>query len=70
MTSVRRPSAVRKAGPYKVSSCSDGSLSVTPTWPDFPVWNADEGGGPGLFSRLHLAGELERWLNNGMEARA
>ena len=56
--------AVRRAGPYKVSSCSDGRLVVTPAWPEFSSWNEDDGGGPGVFSRLDLAGELERWLND------
>lgn len=58
---MRRPAGVRLAGPYTVTSLSDGSLTVVPTWPDFTA-HAGEGA-PGLFARMALAHELEAWLN-------
>ena len=54
---------MRRAGPYVVKSRANGTLEVTPRWPDFPVYNDDDGGGPGLFSRMQLAHDLEAWLN-------
>ena len=66
---VRRPRAVRRAGPYVVESLADGGLIVTPAWPAFRPWTPEEGGGPGVFSRLDLAGELQRWLNAPYEVK-
>ena len=63
MTQRRRTALLRQSGPYKVQSYSDGSLLVTPAWPQGPVWTADDGGGPGVVSRLELAHQLELWLN-------
>lgn len=60
---MRRPSLVRRSGPYRVISLSDGKLQLTPAWPQFPKWTPEDGGGPGLLSRLGLADDLERWLN-------
>jgi len=60
---MRRPTFIRESGPYKVVSCADGTLSVKPTWPQFQPWNEEDGGGPGLFSRMALAANLQRWLN-------
>lgn len=60
---MRRPTIVKKSGPYKVQSCADGSLTVVPTWPQFGTYTPENGGGPGVFSRLWLAGDLARWLN-------
>lgn len=54
---------IRREGPYKVASCADGTLRVTPTYPDLPPWNPDDGGGPGLIHRLALAAAVERELN-------
>lgn len=69
-TAKRRPSFVTKCGPYVVRSCADGSLEVTPSWPQFPPYNDEDGGGPGLFSRVHLAAELQAWLNAPYEVPA
>ena len=63
MPIMRRPATVRKAGPYKCESLANGQILVTPTWPQFPPYTDEEGGGPGVFSRMALAGELARWLN-------
>jgi len=55
---------VKKSGPYKVTSQLDGTLIVYPAWHQFLEWRPETGGGPGLFSRLALAAELQEWLNN------
>lgn len=60
---MRRPSFIKHSGPYKVVSLANGLLEVTPAWPQFPKWTEENGGGPGLLSRLALAEDLERWLN-------
>ena len=65
---MRRPGAVRRAGPYKVYSVTDGTLVVQPTWPQFSKWNKEDGGGPGLLWRLELASEMQDWLNAPYEA--
>ncbi len=62
---MRRPPSIKRAGPYKVQSCADGTLRVTPEWPRLRKWNPEDGGGPGLFSRLSLAEDLQDWLNGG-----
>jgi hypothetical protein len=57
---------IAQCGPYKVSSLANGDMKVamlTPDWPQFPKYNEHDGGGPGLFSRLALASELETYLN-------
>jgi hypothetical protein len=60
---MRRPRAVLRAGPYRVVSLANGDLTVRASWPEFLPWDPEEGGGPGVLSRLDLAGELQRWLN-------
>ena len=67
---MRRPASLRNAGPYVVKSCADGTLIVTPDWPRFPKYTDEDGGGPGLFSRLALAHDLEAWLNAGGKVQA
>ena len=65
---MRRPTAVKNAGPYTVDSRADGAMVVSPAWPQFPKWTPEDGGGPGVTSRVFLASELERWLNDGVKA--
>ena len=60
---MKRPTSVRRAGPYQVHSCADGSLQVVPDWPAFPKYTNETGGGAGVLSRMALARDLERWLN-------
>ena len=60
---MRRPSLVKHSGPYKCVSYADGRIEVTPRWPQYQVWIPETGGGPGVGSRIALAAELERWLN-------
>ena len=50
---MKRPSLVRRAGPYRVESRIDGAYIITPTWEKVP----------GLMTRIALAKELQRWLN-------
>lgn len=69
---VRRTALMRHAGPYVVKSHSNGLLSVYPQWADLygkPSWMREteedhmEAGGPGLFSRLGIADDIQRFLN-------
>ena len=62
---VRRTALIRDSGPYVVKSRAHGVLNVYPAWPQFPEYNDEDGGGPGVLSRLALADDLERWLNGG-----
>ena len=62
---MRKPSWVKKSGPYTCVSLSNGSIVVKPSWPQYGhVWNEKDGGGPGLSGRMGLAGDLEAWLNS------
>lgn len=54
---------IRESGPYRVQSLSDGSLRITPAWPQFPEYTDEDGGGPGLLSRMALAGDISKLLN-------
>lgn len=60
---LRRPSIVKESGPYRCVSYADGRIEVKPTWPQYPPYDPEHGGGPGIFGRMGLARELERWLN-------
>ncbi len=71
---VRRTKLMTKAGPYRVVSRVDGTLVVYPEWSMYdgkPAWKREteedqwNAGGPGFFSRMALADDLERWLNGG-----
>lgn len=62
---MRRPSWIRKSGPYRCVSMVNGYIVVKPSWPQYgPVWHEKDGGGPGMLGRMGLADELERWLNS------
>jgi len=54
---------IADCGSYVVYSLSNGGMSVTPDWPEFSKWNATDGGGPGLGSRVRLAADLQQHLN-------
>lgn len=58
---------MRQSGPYKVESCADGTLVVSPAWDQYPEWTMEEGGGPGLLSRMALASQIERFLTGWYE---
>lgn len=56
---VRRTALIKRSGPYEVSSRVDGVIMIKPRWQQ----SEEEGGGPGLLSRIALAENIERWLN-------
>ena len=58
-----RGGMIRSSGPYSCRSNADGTILVTPAWPQFRPWTEEDGGGPGPISRLHLAEELVLLLN-------
>lgn len=68
MTRARRTALMRQSGPYQVESTIGGQLVIVPKWSQVPVWTEEDGGGPGLFSRLALAADLQAWLNAPYEA--
>ncbi len=62
---MRKPSWVRKSGPFECISYVNGYIMVKPSWPQYgAVWEMDKGGGPGIFGRMGLAANLEKWLNS------
>lgn len=63
MRRARRTALMRASGHYRVVSLANGDLRVTPAWPQFPVWNEHDGGGPGYISRLMLAADIQAFLN-------
>lgn len=54
---------IRQSGPYEAVSRADGTILIRPAWPQFPPYTEEDGGGPGLFSRMSLAEEIQRVLN-------
>jgi hypothetical protein len=74
---VKRNPFVEKCGPYRVVSLScDGSntvkLVVYPRYGQYGDWPeqrmAEQGGGPGLFTNISLAEEMEAFLNQRYNA--
>lgn len=59
----RRTALMRQSGPYRVYSHADGKLTIYPAWSQYKKWTAEDGGGPGMPTRLALAAELQDWLN-------
>ena len=55
--------AIKESGPYRAASNADGTILIIPAWPQFSKYNPEEGGGPGLFSRIALAKDIEELLN-------
>ena len=63
---MKRPAWVEVSGPFQCVSLVNGHILVKPSWPRFgPLWNPEDGGGPGALSRLSFAANLEIWLNSG-----
>ena len=61
----RRTKLLRESGPYTVYSLSNGSVQIIPCWYQFPPYDPENGGGPGVVSRVALAKDIERLLNRG-----
>ena len=59
----RRSKLIRDSEPYQCASHADGTITVTPAWPQFSSWTEEDGGGPGRGPRLKLAAQLQAWLN-------
>lgn len=64
-----RPQDARRAlkriwSAVAVYSCADGTLKIEPTWNAaiYGKYTEQNGGGPGLFSRMHSAHMVERLL--------
>lgn len=47
----------------KVESLANGDLRVTPVWRGCRPYTPEEGGGPGIFSRIVGAARLEQFIN-------
>lgn len=47
---------------FKVDSRADGTFIIRPEWKG-PKWTPEDGGGPGLFTRLATARAISRILN-------
>lgn len=47
----------------KVKSCADGSMNVEPKWIGIKEYTPEDGGGPGLLTRLAAAQSFERAIN-------
>ena len=62
---ARRTKFIKESGPYWLVSLSNGEIMIRPEWSQFPEWNEEEGGGPGVFSRIRLADEIQDFLNVG-----
>jgi len=72
---MRRPSLVKRSGPYKcVSISQDGKevrIVIYPAFPDYNTENfkwvdhryKEEGGGPSIFTAMALASDLQEFLN-------
>ncbi len=63
---ARRTKFIKESGPYKVTSFTNGKITIEPDWTQFPKWNEEDGGGPGVISRMRLAREIEEFLNVGV----
>ena len=60
---VRRSPLLKESGPYMVGSKANGEIYISPAWPQCPKYTVEDGGGPGLFSRLRLAADIAEFLN-------
>ena len=47
----------------KVKSCADGSMTVEPVWVGIREYTPEDGGGPGLLTRLEGAHALQKEIN-------
>ena len=63
MMPARRTDLLRREGPFWVTSLVNGTLVVYPAWAFCGRWEVEEGGGPGIFTRMELALEVQAFLN-------
>ena len=54
---------IKGSGPYNCRSRADGTILITPTWPQYKSWTEEGGGGPTMSSRMLLADALGALLN-------
>lgn len=47
----------------EVKSLANGDLRVTPVWRGYKPWTPEDGGGPGVITRMAGAARLQRFLN-------
>ena len=72
---MKRNSTVHRHGPYVVSSCSAGGVPYVAVYPAYTSYGdgwvesraKQHGGGPGMFTSIVLAQELEAFLNQGYD---
>jgi hypothetical protein len=57
----------RRMTRVKIESCADGTLRVTPVWRRGYAFGPHKI--PGVFTRMGVAGELERMLNARLKGR-
>lgn len=53
----------------KVESCANGLMIVTPAqpWVGLSIWTPEHGGGPGIFTRMRAARQLQRFINGHLK---
>lgn len=49
-----------------VDSCVGGTMRVTPKWPGKPC-NPEDGGGPGIFTRMYAARQLQTLIRRHLK---
>lgn len=54
----------------RVESCSDGTLRVIPEWRGVKPYTDEDGGGPGLLSRLAAAERLRELIERELKRKA
>ena len=67
MTEDEFRKATAGIGPFACVSRADGTVLVIPSWSDWPAYNEDEGGGPGVFERMGFGNALCEFLNGESE---
>ena len=73
---MKRNKTVHGHGPFVVVSCSAGGIPYIAVYPAYTSYGdgwvnsraEQHGGGPGMFTSIALAQELEAFLNQGYEA--
>ena len=63
MTEAEFREALAAVGPFECESRADGTVLVKPSWSAWPPYSEDDGGGPGVGSRMGFAMALQNFLN-------